>query len=98
MTAELIGLGWTLAVVAFLALVVGLCKAAALGDDIGHAFGHASSAEINCGQHDDFAFGVCIAMDEWHTLDGWTAQKEAAVQLGTGRRATREVARTNAEY
>lgn len=87
MTADLVGLGWALAVVLFLALVVGLCKAAALGDDIGHAFGHASSAEINCGQHDDFAFGVCIAMDEWHTLP----DNKAAASRGTSGRLSNEV-------
>lgn len=45
MTAVLVGAGWALALVVFLAVVVVLCKAAALADDMTRVLGPASSAE-----------------------------------------------------
>jgi hypothetical protein len=57
MTVILIGVGWALAVIAFVFLAVGLCAAAARGDDLARrVLGSASS--------DDRTLQIASSMDD----------------------------------
>jgi hypothetical protein len=71
MIAVLIGLGWAVAFVAFLAFAVILCKAAAKGDDVARrALGPASSDEPDSAD-DDFALSVASAMYDYSIYGRW---------------------------